>query len=153
MLHSPVDRSEDTEAYRAWREVARQLIVGFHKHAFQPEEAKQVESAIIELVAEYLWLDLGERAAWDVLDVAHWRQTVLLGEPSYRSRVRATLINFYEHLTSIGLVSVADCARIQEALEEHLADSASSASARSSYMRLAVQGEPEAGPVERRAVR
>jgi len=138
MGYSMAQRSGESEAYRTWRELTRALVLQFHQLGFHSEEAKQVEAAIIELVSEYLWLDLGERAAWDMFDAHHWRSTVLMTEASYRSRVRATLINFYEHLMNIGLVALPACSRIQDQLAECLADTASSASVRSSYMRLAV---------------
>ena len=102
---------------------------------------------MIDLVSEYLWLDLGVRASWEMLDVHQWREMVAMSEPSYRSRVRATLINFYEHLMATGLVSMPAATRIQDDLAECLADTVSSASSRSSYLRLSVDLDDTAGEV------
>ena len=146
MSQSFVER-DGPEAYRAWRDHARQLVLHFHQHTPIPEEVKQVEAAIIELVSEYLWLDLGERAAWDLFDAFHWRSTVAATDPAYRSRVRATLTNFYEHLMSAGLVTVPACSRIQEQLAECLADDPSNAAKRNSYMRFVVDLEEDDGDV------
>jgi hypothetical protein len=143
MSKSNAGRPDEAESYQAWRALTRGLVEQFHQQGFHSDEAKQVEAAIIDIVAEYLWLDLAERAAWDAFDPLHWRDTVAVSEPTYRSRVRATLINFYEHLTSLGLVSVPACSRIQEALAECLSDQPGSASVRSSYMRLAVDLDDE----------
>jgi hypothetical protein len=152
MGNSVAERAVGVEAYEAWSELTRKLVGQFHNGAPHPAEVKQVEAAIIDLVAEYLWLDLGGRAAWDMFDVHHWREMVAMNEPTYRSRVRATLINFYEHLTTSGLVSVPASNRIQDALAECLADSASSATSRSSYLRLSVDLDDsgEAVPFARR---
>jgi len=147
MSNSSGDGPDEAESYQAWRGLTRGLVEQFHQQGFQSDDVKQVEAAIIDLVAEYLWLDLRERAAWDAFDPAHWRETVMIGEATFRSRARATLINFYEHLTSLGLVSVPACSRIQEALAECLSDSPGSASVRSSYMRFAVDLDDDSNDV------
>jgi hypothetical protein len=145
MSQSIVDRDEP--AYRAWREHTQQLIAAFHQSAPVPEEVKQVEAAIIELVSEYLWLDLGVRAAWDLFDAFHWRATVAASEATYRSRVRATLTNFYEHLLTVGSVTMPACSRIQEQIAECLTDNPSSAARRNSYMRFVVDLDSDDGDV------
>lgn len=147
MSKSSGDRPDEAQPYQAWRVLTRGLVDQFHQQGFQSDDVKQVEAAIIDLVAEYLWLDLGERAAWDAFDPVHWRDTLVMGEASYRSRVCGTLTNFYEHLTSLGLVSVPACSRIQEALSECLSDTPGSASARSSYMRFAVDLDDDSNDV------
>ena len=146
MSQSSVE-DHDEPTYKVWREHTRTLIAAFHEHAPVPEEVKQVEAAIVELVSEYLWLDLGNRAAWDMFDPLHWRATVAASEPAYRSRVRATLTNFYEHLLSAGHVTMPACSRIQEQIAECLADGASSAARRNSYMRFVVDLDSDDGDV------
>jgi len=138
MGNSVAERAVEGETYEVWRELTCKLVTQFHEGAPHPEEVKQVEAAIIDLVAEYLWLDLGGRAAWEMFDAFHWREMVGMSDPAYRSRVRATLINFYEHLTTLGIVSVPTGNRIQDDIAECLADAADSASSRSSYLRLSV---------------
>jgi hypothetical protein len=145
MSQSIVDRDEP--AYEAWREHTLKLIAAFHQDAPIPEEVKQVEAAIIELVSEYLWLDLGERAAWQLFDALHWRGTIAASEPTYRSRVRATLVSFYEHLMTVGLITLPACSRIQEQIAECLGDDPSTAAKRNSYMRFVVDLESEDGDV------
>ncbi len=81
-MSESLEQREEPPAYRAWRSDTRQLVVQFHQHAPIPEEVKQVEAAIIDLVSEYLWLDLGERAAWDLFDAYHWRSTVAVAHPT-----------------------------------------------------------------------
>jgi hypothetical protein len=145
MSQSIVDRDEP--AYQAWREHTHKLIAAFHENAPIPEEVKQVEAAMIELVAEYLWLDLDQRAAWELFDALHWRGTVAASEPAYRSRMRATLTSFYEHLMTVGLVSLPACSRIQDQIAECLADDPSSAARRNSYMRFVVDLDSDDGDV------
>lgn len=147
MSESIVESCGDPEAYAAWREQTRTLVAEFHQHAPVPEEVKQVEAAIVDLVSEYLWLDLGKRTAWDLFDAYHWRGTIGVGEPAYRSRVRATLVNFYEHLMTAGLVTMPACTRIQDQLAECLADDPSSAARRNSYMRFVVDLDSDEGDV------
>jgi len=138
---------DDPEAYAEWRARTRKLVAEFHQHTPVPEEVKQAEAAIIDLVSEYLWLDLAERSAWDMFDAYHWRSTVAVSDPAYRSRVRATLVNFYEHLMTAGHVSLPACTRIQEQLGECLADDPSSAAKRNSYMRFVVDLDSDDGDV------
>jgi hypothetical protein len=147
MSESIVEPSDDPEAYAAWRAQTRKLVAEFHRQAPVPEEVKQVEAAIIDLVSEYLWLDLGERTAWDLFDAYHWRGTIGASDPSYRSRVRATLVNFYEHLMTAGHVTMPACTRIQDQLAECLADDPSSAARRNSYMRFVVDLDSDDGDV------
>lgn len=149
MSESIVEPSDDddADAYAAWRVQTRKLVAEFHQHAPVPEEVKQAEAAIIDLVSEYLWLDLGERTAWDLFDAYHWRATVGVNDPAYRSRVRATLVNFYEHLMTVGIVTMPACSRIQDQLGECLADDPSSAARRNSYMRFVVDLDNNDGDV------
>ena len=147
MSNSVAERAVDIGAAEAWRELTRALVAQFHEGAPHPAEAKQVEAAIIDLVAEYLWLDLGVRAAWEVFDVLQWREMMAMNDPAYRSRVRATLISFYEHLAGAGVVSAPAASRIQDDLSECLADTASSATSRSSYLRLSVDLDNDTGEV------
>lgn len=146
MSQSSVE-DNDEPSYQAWREGTRKLIAAFHENTPVPEETKQVEAAIIELVSEYLWLDLGARAAWDMFDAYHWRATVAASDPTYRSRMRATLNNFYEHLMTAGHVTMPACSRIQEQIAECLADNPSNAARRNSYMRFVVDLDSDDGDV------
>jgi hypothetical protein len=82
-----------------------------------------------------------------MFDALHWRGTVAASEPTYRSRMRATLTSFYEHLMTVGLVTLRACSRIQEQIAECLADDPSSAARRNSYMRFVVDLDSDGGDV------